>query len=122
MELLYHINVGVPFLGPGAKAVIPIAKMAPRDAEAAKTVDQWDVYGPESPGTPEAAFYFDLAADADGNTKTLLKGPSGAQGVSLAFNKQQLPCFTLWKNPQAATDGYVTGFEPAGEFPERQVV
>ncbi len=117
MELLYHINVGVPFLGPGAKAIIPIAKMAPRDAEAAKTVGQWDVYGPESPGTPEAAFYFDLAADADGNTKTLLKGASGAQGVSLAFNKRQLPCFTLWKNPQAATDGYVTGFEPAVNFP-----
>lgn len=117
MELLYHINVGVPFLGPGAKAVIPIAKMAPRDAEAAKTVGQWEVYGPESPGTPEAAFYFDLAADAGGNTKTLLKGASGTQGVSLAFNKRQLPCFTLWKNPQAATDGYVTGFEPAVNFP-----
>ncbi len=117
LELLYHINVGVPLLSPGAKAVIPVAKMAPRDAVAAGSLAQWDTYGPESPGTPEAAFYFDLAADPQGNTKTLLKSAGGDQGVSLSFNKSQLPCFTLWKNPQAATDGYVTGFEPAINFP-----
>ena len=37
--------------------------------------------------------------------------------MSLRFNKRQLPCFTLWKNPQAAADGYVTGLEPASNFP-----
>ncbi len=122
LQLLYHINVGVPLLSPGAKAVIPIAKMAPRDAEAAKSLAQWDAYGPESPGTPEAAFYFDLAADPQGNTKTLLKNAAGNLGFSLGFNKKQLPCFTLWKNPQAASDGYVTGFEPAINYPNARSV
>ncbi len=122
LELLYHINFGVPLLGPGAKAVLPVAKMAPRDAVAVENLGEWDTYGPESPGTPEAAFFFDLAADAHGNTQTLLKGADGSQGVSLAFNKTQLPCFTLWKNRQAATDGYVTGLEPAINFPNTKSV
>jgi len=122
LELLYHINFGVPLLGPGAKAVLPVAKMAPRDAVAVGNLSEWDTYGPESPGTPEAAFFFDLAADAQGNTQTLLKSAGGNRGVSLAFNKNQLPCFTLWKNRQAATDGYVTGFEPAINFPNAKSV
>jgi galactose mutarotase-like enzyme len=122
LELLYHINFGVPLLCPGAKAVLPVAKMAPRDAVAVENLDEWDTYGPESPGTPEAVFFFDLAADAKGNTQSLLKSADGAQGVSLAFNKNQLPCFTLWKNRQAATDGYVTGFEPAINFPNTKSV
>jgi galactose mutarotase-like enzyme len=117
LELLYHINFGVPLLGPGAKAVLPVAKMAPRDAVGAENLSEWDTYGPESPGTPEAVFFFELAADAHGNTQTLLKSADGTRGVSLAFNKTQLPFFTLWKNRQAATDGYVTGFEPAINFP-----
>lgn len=122
LELLYHINFGVPLLAPGAKAVLPVAKMAPRDAVAVENLAEWDTYGPESPGTPEAVFFFDLAADEQGNTKTLLKSADGNQGVSLAFNKAQLPHFTLWKNRQAATDGYVTGFEPAINFPNAKSV
>ena len=122
LELLYHINFGVPVLGPGAKAVLPVAKMAPRDAVAVENFAEWDTYGAESPGTPEAVFFFELAGDAQGNTQTLLKNADGTQGVSLAFNKTQLPFFTLWKNRQAATDGYVTGFEPALNFPNAKSV
>ena len=35
----------------------------------------------------------------------------------MRFNKTQLPCFTLWKNCQATADGYVTGLEPAINYP-----
>lgn len=122
LELLYHINFGIPLLGLGAKAVLPVAKMAPRDAVAVENLSQWDTYGPESPGTPEAVFFFELAGDAQGNTQALLKNADGTQGASLAFNKTQLPFFTLWKNRQAATDGYVTGFEPALNFPNAKSV
>ena len=117
LELLYHVNFGVPLLSPGAKAVLPVAKIAPRDATAVDNLSEWDTYGPETPGLGEAVFFLDLAADAQGQTKTLLKSADGTQGASLDFNKNQLPCFTLWKNRHAATDGYVTGFEPAINFP-----
>ncbi len=117
MELLYHINFGVPLLEPGCKVVLPVRKMAPRDAVAVGNLSEWDTYGAESPGLAEAVFFFDLAADEGGQTQALLKNAGGDQGVSLKFNKGQLPCFTLWKNRQAASDGYVTGLEPAVNFP-----
>jgi hypothetical protein len=117
LELLYHTNFGLPLLSPGAKVVLPVKKMAPRDATAAADLRTWDVYGPETPGLPEACFFFDLAADAVGRTQALLRSAAGDQGVSLRFNKNQLPCFTLWKNRHAACDGYVTGLEPAINYP-----
>jgi len=117
LELLYHINFGPPLLGPGAKVVLPVAKVAPRDQVAAGNLPEWDTYGPETPGSAEAVFFFDLAADRDGRTQALLRNAAGSQGVSLKFNRNQLPCFTLWKNRQAEADGYVTGLEPAINFP-----
>jgi hypothetical protein len=117
LELLYHVNFGLPLLTPGAKVVLPLRKMAPRDAAAVRELAAWDSYGPETPGLAEACFFFDLAADAAGRTQALLRSASGAEGVSLKFSKSQLPCFTLWKNRQAALDGYVTGLEPGLNFP-----
>ena len=117
LELLYHVNFGVPLLNSGSKVVLPVAKIAPRDATAVEDLAEWDTYGPETPGSGEAVFFFDLAADARGQTQTLLRNADGSQGVSLKFNKNQLPCFTLWKSRQAAIDGYVTGMEPAINFP-----
>jgi len=117
LELLYHVNFGVPLLGPGSKAVLPVRKVAPRDAVAMGNVPEWDTYGPETPGAVEAVFFMDLAAAADGQTQALLRNAARSRGVSLKFNKTQVPCFTLWKNRQAAADGYVTGLEPATNFP-----
>ncbi|HUT91160.1 MAG TPA: aldose 1-epimerase family protein [Thermoguttaceae bacterium] len=117
LELLYHTNFGLPLVDPGSKVVLPVRKMAPRDAAGAGNLDQWDTYGPETPGAPEAVFFFDLAADAAGATQATLRDAAGNRGVTLRFNKSQLPYFTLWKNRQAAVDGYVTGLEPAINFP-----
>ncbi len=119
LELLYHTNFGMPLLGEGAKLVLPIRKFAPRDAAAVADMGNWDTYG--APGSAaELCFFADLLANDRGDTQVLLRSASGNQGVSLKFNKQQLPCFTLWKNPQAACDGYVTGIEPGLNYPNRK--
>ena len=34
LELLYHINFGVPLVSPGGTVVLPVKKLAPRDAVA----------------------------------------------------------------------------------------
>jgi hypothetical protein len=120
LELLYHMNFGLPPVAPGASLVLPVRKIAPRDAVAAADISQWNIYGPETPGLGEACFFCDLAADAAGQTRALLRSAAGDQGVSVTFNKNQLPCFTLWKNRQAYSDGYVTGLEPGINFPNRR--
>lgn len=117
LELLYHINFGRPFLSPGAKVVLPVKRLVPRDSDAVGNLAEWDTYGHESPGLREAVFFFDLVADADGFTRAVLHDAAGDRGVGLRFNKSQLPWFALWKNRQAAEDGYVTGLEPCTSFP-----
>lgn len=117
LELLYHVNFGAPLLKPGARVVLPAARVAPRDAVAVGDLPHWDTYPPETPGAPEAVFFCDLRADAANRTRALLRNAAGTQGVSLKFNKQQLPCFTLWKNYPPVADGYVTGLEPGINFP-----
>jgi hypothetical protein len=116
-ELLYHINVGQPLLENGAKIVAPIKTLVPRNARAVEDLATWDSYGSPQPGFAEQVYFFDLAADADGRTQVLLRNAHGLHGMTLAFNKKQLPTFTLWKSTQAAEDGYVTGLEPGINFP-----
>ena len=117
LELLYHTNFGLPLVSPGAKVVLPVKRLAPRDAVAVTDVPTWNVYGSETPGSTEVCHFFELAADAAGNTLAVLRSGDGSQGVSVKFNKRQLPCFTVWKNRQGAIDGYVTGLEPATNYP-----
>jgi hypothetical protein len=119
LELLYHINFGLPLLGPGARLVLPVKKLAPRDAAAVANLPQWNTYGAE--GTiAEVVFYLELLANPAGRTQVLLRNAAGDQGVRITLNKQQLPYFALWKNLQAAGDGYVTGLEPAVNFPNQR--
>jgi len=41
----------------------------------------------------------------------------GDRGASMALSTRGLPCFTVWKCTQAVENGYVTGLEPATNFP-----
>ena len=117
MQLLYHINFGMPLVAPGTTLHIPFEQAAPRNDAAAALLDKRDVYLPEDVTTPEQCFFYDLAASPEGQTMAVLKNESLAQGLSLRFNKNQLPCFTQWKNNQPDSDGYVTGLEPGLNFP-----
>jgi len=117
VQMLYHINFGHPLVDPGARLVAPIKTIVPRTAHAAAGIDTWDSYPNEKADAEEQVYFFDLAAGSDGRTKVLLKNAHGVQGVSLGFNKSQLPCFSLWKNCPSAADGYVTGLEPGTNYP-----
>jgi hypothetical protein len=117
MELLYHINLGLPLLGAGAMIAAPVKTLVPRNARAAEGVASWDSYGPPEPGFAEQVYLMELQGDAQGNTRVLLKSPHGERGLSLRFNLAELPRFTLWKCTQSTQDGYVTGLEPGVNFP-----
>ncbi len=117
MQLLYHVNFGPPLLDAGARLVAPVKTLVPRDARAAEGTSTWDTYPAEEAGFTEQVYFFELAADAGGETRVLLKNAHATGGVSLRYNTQQLPCFTLWKNTPLAADGYVTGLEPGTNFP-----
>ena len=117
MQLLYHINFGPPVIDAGAKFVAPVKAIVPRDARAAEGISTWESYPSPQAGFTEQVYFFQMAADAEGKTRVLLKNAHGTAGVSLRYNTQQLPCFTLWKNTPLEADGYVTGLEPGTNFP-----
>lgn len=117
MQMLYHINIGQPFLGPGAKVVAPIAKMAPRNAESAEHLNGWEELGHPTAGKPETVYFFELLANESAETSVMLKNSTSNEAVRLKYNTSALPCFMVWKNEAAEADGYVTGIEPATNFP-----
>jgi len=117
LELLYHTNMGGPFLEKDAKVVAPTREVAPRDPRAVEDIATYDTYLGPTTGYVEQCYWYDLLADKDNRTQVLLRNAHGDKGISLHFNKQELPCFTVWKNTQAEIDGYVTGLEPATNYP-----
>jgi hypothetical protein len=117
LQLLYHANFGPPFLETGSVVLCPARTVVPRNARAAEGIDTFSKFLGPTPGYDEQVYFFDLIPDAQNETLALLRTADGERGVSLHFDRDQLPCFTLWKCTQALADGYVTGLEPGTNFP-----
>ena len=116
-QLLYHWNLGPPHLEEGSRFLAPARVICPKTKRAAEGLDGFDTFGPPEPGFAEQVYLFELHADDDGRTVVLLRNRSGNQGVSLRFSVAQLPAFILWKSTQGLREGYVTGLEPAVNYP-----
>lgn len=116
-ELLYHTNIGRPFLEPGSRFLAPIREVCPRDARAAEGIDGYDQYAAPDADYAEQAYYFRLVGDAQQRGLVVLRNAAGDAALSLRIPLAELPCFTLWKNTAAEADGYVTGLEPGTNFP-----
>ncbi len=82
-------------------------------------LSQHDVYGPPEPGSTEQVYFYELHSQPGPGRRTLamLRNRAGDKAVVLRFHTDQLPCFTLWKNTAGPRDGYVTGLEPATNYP-----
>ncbi len=122
MEMLYHINFGLPWLASGARVDVAFQRMAPRDARAAEGIEHWQTVGPPEPGFAEQVYFFRPLADSEGWAHALLAHPQDDSGISVRFRPEGLPWFVLWKNQQPAEDGYVVGLEPATALPNPRTV
>jgi galactose mutarotase-like enzyme len=116
-EMLYHTNIGRPFLEPGSSFMAPVREICPRDATAAEGIDHYDEYAAPDAGYAEQAFYLRVVGDAQQRGLVALLNAAGDAAICLRFPLAELPCFTLWKNTAAEADGYVTGLEPGTNFP-----
>jgi len=117
MQMLYHVNLGPPLLGAGAEVVAAVAELAPRDAAAEGDVPTWNRYVAPQAGRREQVHFGRLRTDSQGRASALLVAPDGRQAAGLSWRADTLPCFALWKNQTGAADGYVTGLEPATNYP-----
>lgn len=110
LMLLYHFNLGYPLLDEDSLLAIPSKKVTPRDGEAKKGVDLYNVFQKPTQGYMEQVFYHDLYCDNNGNTCVALFNERLNMGAALKYNKSQLLNLAQWK--QMGEGEYVLGLEP----------
>lgn len=117
-QMLYHINYGGTLLEDGSRLVAPFKQVAPRDPRSAEGIDAFAEYGAPQAGFVEQAYLYELAAKPGSReTLVMLRNAKGDQASVLRYSVKDFPCFTQWKNTAAEADGYVTGLEPATNYP-----
>ena len=122
VEMLYHCNIGRPFLGEGSELHAASTEVAPRNDHAAEGINMWNLCeGPKS-GFAEQVYFTKAAADASGWGMSVLSDAESKQAVCVRFDTSTMPYFVLWKNTQAEADGYVAGLEPGSSFPNLRTV
>jgi hypothetical protein len=117
MQMLYHCNLGAPFLGAGSRVIAPFRELAPLTTRATEGIDTYGVFTKPTPGFAEQVYCVLPATDAEGQSIALLQNAAGSRAVQIRWNPEELPCFSLWKNSAGVEDGYVTGLEPGTNFP-----
>jgi peroxiredoxin len=120
--ILYHGNYGPPLMEKGARFFGPVKQVTPINEHAAKDVSTYNIYKAARAGFPEQVYCLQLWGDENGRTKVMLHNAAGDKAVSMAYSVKELPFFTLWKNPVAQEDGYVTGLEPGTGFPRNRSI
>lgn len=112
LMLLYHINFGFPFLGPGLRLMLPKGTQTrPRDEEAKKGIDTFRTFEAPTDGYKEQCFYHGPATLPGGDTCVLLRNKELNLAVWIKYNVNQLPVTTEWKC--MASGDYALGIEPA---------
>ena len=102
MQMLYHCNLGPPFLEAGSRVLAPV----PRDGAAhargpPRASTPTTPTSARPPASPSRSTPTTCTADAKGQTLALLANAAADRAVALRFNNSELPCFTVWKNTAA---------------------
>jgi hypothetical protein len=111
MMLLYHINMGYPFLDEHTKLYIPTKSVTPRDPDAAGHEGEYDVMDSPKDNEAEYVFIHDLKKDEENRTAILVINERLQIGMKLSYDTTNLPYFMEWKS--TASGDYVIGLEPS---------
>lgn len=116
--LLYHINLGAPLIGPGARLGIPSLGIDWATDNADPGSGEHLEILPPTTGFAEQAFLHRLAARSDGMAEVVLvneEDPGRPWGISLLYRHDAMPHFLQWRLLDVGN--YVVGLEPATNGP-----
>jgi len=111
-ELLYHCNMGYPFLDEDAVLKIPSERVTPRNDHAATGLSDWSRVESPQAGYEEMCFFHTLTGEA----KVSMEQPKYGIGLRMEYDTESLPYFTEWKMMGERT--YVLGLEPGNCHPD----
>jgi hypothetical protein len=106
--LLYHFNIGYPFLCEKSELVLEKCKVIPRDDEAKKGIDTFSEISAPEINYNEQVFFINFE-----NKNPLVKMVNKEKNLemSIKIDHNMLDTFVLWKNFQKGA--YVMGLEPS---------
>lgn len=111
LMLLYHCNMGYPFLDETCELVLPTGKVAGREGFSQRHVDRWNLMDKPKSNEQEYVFIHSMAEDKLGNTMAMVVNHGKQVALCLEFNRRNLPYFMEWKS--IASGDYVLGLEPS---------
>ena len=108
--ILYHMNLGYPFLSEDSELVIDPEKTIPRDDSALAGMREFRKFIKPQAGFKEQVFDHFMKADSNGEAVVTLKNSNLGIALSIKFRIAQLPCLAQWK--MMGIGEYVLGLEP----------
>ena len=111
LMLLYHCNLGYPFLNESCEIVLPTKNVRGREPLSQAQVERWNRMEAPKPNETEYVFIHDMAQNEEGETAALVIDHERNIAVSISYNRKNLPYFMEWKSTGAGD--YVLGLEPS---------
>lgn len=111
MMLMYHCNLGWPFLSEKCRIILPSKKVTLREDFSSVHLASWSVMDAPRDNEPEYVFLHELAADETGETFAAVADGERQLAFVIEFNVTDLPYFMEWKS--TAGGDYVLGLEPS---------
>ncbi len=109
--LLYHINVGFPFVDDGSEFVAPVAAPpAIPEGLPASAVDEWSRFIDPQKDWQLQGFELAMNAESDGSVPLAIVNPRLNQGVYAVYNQKQMPAYLEWR--MMGEGQYAVGIEP----------
>ena len=115
MMLMYHCNMGYPFLDENSELIAPSKSVRGREDFSEEHKEGWMHMDPPADNAREYVYIHELATDEEQNTKVLFINPELEIGLIISYNTKHLPYFNEWKS--TASGDYVVGLEPANGIP-----
>ena len=110
LMLMYHCNMGYPFLDESCRLLLPTERIEPRDAVSRAHEARWAVMDPPEDNAEDFVYLHTLRADAAGDTFAALVNENRQLALRISFNREELPYFGQWKS--TGSGDYVMGLEP----------
>ena len=113
-EILYHINLGFPFLDDGVTVHTPESRVIPRNADAEAGMTMHHQITAPVDSCPEQVFFHEIKPDEEGYCYALAINHSLHIGFFVRYKNDNLTHLCQWKSMQAGD--YVLGLEPSNNY------
>ncbi len=113
-EILYHINLGFPFLDESVTIHTPESHVTPRNEDAKAGFSEYKIATKPIDSFAEQVFFHEIVPDSDGYCYALAINENLSLGFFVRYHIDNLTHLCQWKSMQSGD--YVMGLEPSNNF------